>query len=206
MICETNLMQQLWFSKQPLAQHVSGTIMSFFRSAGPYITAYGFQHLMCWLVSWEASKQALCTVHCVHGLLTCFLVSQDTSKHIKCRKPYAVIYGIALIKIGIMMTETCWANGLLINHNCCIYLVSHVISYKGKVSFKLGCDLRAYQSSELRVSIYFGMWSHVLLRKQSASGARNGSYFKTINVSLVTYVWNITNWLHRCSRTPSERQ
>jgi len=51
MICETNLMQLLWFINQHLAQHVSGTIMPIFRSARLYMTAYGFQHLVCWLVT-----------------------------------------------------------------------------------------------------------------------------------------------------------
>jgi len=44
MICETNLMQQLWFINKPLPQHVSGTIVTIFRSARPSVTAYGFQH------------------------------------------------------------------------------------------------------------------------------------------------------------------
>jgi len=39
MICETNLVHQLWFINQPL-DHVSGTIIPIFRSARPYITAY----------------------------------------------------------------------------------------------------------------------------------------------------------------------
>ena len=90
---------KLWLINNPLAPHVSGIIMLIFRSARPYITAYGFQHLMCWLVSWEARKQTVCTVHTV------------------CWKPYAVTYGLALLKMGIRMPETCWANGLLINHN-----------------------------------------------------------------------------------------
>jgi len=55
--------------------------------------------------------QLLCTVH-----TNCFPASQDTSQHIKCWKPCAVIYSLALLKMGIMMLETCWANGLLINH------------------------------------------------------------------------------------------
>jgi len=37
-------MQQLCFINKPLAQRVSGTILPIFRSAKPYITAYGFQH------------------------------------------------------------------------------------------------------------------------------------------------------------------
>jgi len=65
----------------------------------------------------------------VFGHTACFPAPQDTSQHIKCWKPYAVIYGLALLKMGVMMPETCWANGLLINHNCCIWLVSHVISH-----------------------------------------------------------------------------
>ena len=36
--------------------------MPIFRSARPYITAYGFQQLMCWMVSWEAGKLDVCTV------------------------------------------------------------------------------------------------------------------------------------------------
>jgi hypothetical protein len=58
---------------------------------------------------WEA---LLYTVH-----TACFPDPQDTSQHIKCWKPYAVIYGLALLKMGIMMPEARRANGLLINHN-----------------------------------------------------------------------------------------
>jgi len=35
--------------------------------------------------------------------------SQDSSQHIKCWKPYAVIYSCALLKMGIMVPKTCWA-------------------------------------------------------------------------------------------------
>jgi len=56
MICETNLIQKLRFINQPLAQHVSGTIMPIFRIARPYIIANVFEHLMCWLESWEAER------------------------------------------------------------------------------------------------------------------------------------------------------
>jgi len=58
-------MQQLLFIDKPFAQHVSGTIMPILRSARPYITAYGFQHLMCWLESWEAGRQVVCSVEAV---------------------------------------------------------------------------------------------------------------------------------------------
>ena len=67
----------------------------------------------------------------VHRMHTaCSPAPQDTSQHTKSWKPYAVICGLALLKMGIMMPETCCDNGLLlINHNSCIKLVSHVISY-----------------------------------------------------------------------------
>jgi len=39
--------------------------MPIFRNAQPYNAAYGFQHLMWWLVSWGDVKQAVCTVHTV---------------------------------------------------------------------------------------------------------------------------------------------
>jgi len=59
-------------------------------------------------------ENSLYTVH-----MTCLPASQDSSQHIKCWKPSAVIYGLALLKMGIIVPETCWANGLLINHNRC---------------------------------------------------------------------------------------
>jgi len=62
MDCESSLMKQLWFINQPLPQHISGTIMPIFRIARPYITAYGFQHVMWWLESWEAGRQVVYTV------------------------------------------------------------------------------------------------------------------------------------------------
>ena len=66
---ETNLTQQLWFINNPLAQHVSGITMPIFRSDRPYNFAYGFQHSMCWLGSYEAGKQAACSAQ---GLLPGF--------------------------------------------------------------------------------------------------------------------------------------
>ena len=62
MICKTNLMQQLWFIDKLMKQYVLGTIVSIFRSAKLYTTAYGFQHLKCWQESWDARRQVVCTV------------------------------------------------------------------------------------------------------------------------------------------------
>ena len=42
---------------------------------------------------------------------------------LQCWKPYAVVYGLALLKMGTVVPETCWVIRLSINHNCCIKLV-----------------------------------------------------------------------------------
>jgi len=42
-----------------MTQYVSGTIVPIFRSARLYTTAYGFQHLKCWLKSWDAGRQVV---------------------------------------------------------------------------------------------------------------------------------------------------
>jgi len=54
-------MQKLRCINKPLTQHVSGTTVPIFRSARPYTTANGFQHLMCWLESYDAWRQVVCT-------------------------------------------------------------------------------------------------------------------------------------------------
>jgi len=41
----------------------------FFRTARLYTTAYSFQHLKCWLESWDAGRQVVCTVHHVELLV-----------------------------------------------------------------------------------------------------------------------------------------
>jgi hypothetical protein len=61
----------------PLAQHVSGIIMPIFRSARPYITAYGSQHLML-LAGVLGVRKACNTLHTVHT--DRFPVPQDTSQ------------------------------------------------------------------------------------------------------------------------------
>jgi len=96
-------MKQLWFINQPLAQNISATS--------------------------QITASALCTRPA--SLPPCLPASQYSSQHIKCWKPYAVMYGLALLKMGTMVPETCWVIGLSINHNCCIKLVSQTISYQG---------------------------------------------------------------------------
>jgi len=100
----------------------------------PYAVIYGLALLKmgimvpetCWAKCWSINHN--CCIKLV-SQTTCLPASQDFSQHIKCRKPYAVIYGLALLKMGIMVPETCSAKCWSINHNCCIKLVSQIISY-----------------------------------------------------------------------------
>jgi hypothetical protein len=137
MICETNLMQQLWFIKQPLAQHVSGTIMPIFREREAVYYRIWFPALNA-LAGVLGSREAG-RVCCVEAVIqpnnslytahtTCLPGSQESSQHIKRWKPYAVIHGLELLQMGIMVLKICRANALSINHNCCIKLVSQIIS------------------------------------------------------------------------------
>jgi hypothetical protein len=120
-------MQQLWFIDKPITQHVSGSIVPIFRSTRLYTTAYGFQHLN--VLAGVLGRREAGRVHCVEAVFqiytvytTCLPASQDSSQHPKCWKPYAVVYSLALLKMGTMVPETCWVIGLSINHNCCIKL------------------------------------------------------------------------------------
>jgi hypothetical protein len=72
---------------------------------------------------------SLYTVHthcCLNSLYTvhthCLPASQDSSQHIKCWKPYAVVYSLVLLKMGTVVPETCWVIGFSINHIFCIKL------------------------------------------------------------------------------------
>ena len=65
-----------------------------------------------------------------------------------CCLEHAAMYGLALLQVGIMVPETCWANGLLINHNCCNYLVSYITLFQRDfyivIMYQIGriiCDL-----------------------------------------------------------------
>jgi hypothetical protein len=42
------------------------------------------------------------TVHMAHGSAT-----HDIGQHNQCRTPYAVVHSLVLLKMGIMMLETC---------------------------------------------------------------------------------------------------
>ena len=60
-------------------------------------------------------RQVLCdnnlhTVHTAHGP-----TPHNHSQHNQCRTPYAVLHSLVLLKMGIMMPETCWDRCLIIN-------------------------------------------------------------------------------------------
>jgi len=76
----------------------------------------------------DLASQEACRVHSEKADIR-ITASQDSSQHIKCWKPYAVIEGIELLKMGLMVPDTCWTKFSLINHICCIKLVSQIISW-----------------------------------------------------------------------------
>ena len=93
--------------------------MPIIRRTRPCITAYGVLHWLC-----GAGSQAVCTVwrllllfdsnfHTVHT--ACDPAPHNHNQHNQCRTPYAVIYGLVLLMMGIMMPETCWDRSLIIN-------------------------------------------------------------------------------------------
>ena len=61
---------KLWFINNPLAQHVWSIIMPIFRSARPYVTAYGFSALD--VLAGVLGIREAGRVHCAHGLLPGF--------------------------------------------------------------------------------------------------------------------------------------
>ena len=83
------------------------------------------------MIYWWINNSTCFGHHCAHlqeckaGLVhtTCLPASQDSCQHLKCWKPYAVVYSLALLKMGTMVSETCWVNDSSISHNCCIKLV-----------------------------------------------------------------------------------
>jgi len=133
---------KLCFINNPLAQHVSDIIMPIFRSARPCVTAYGIQQLD--LLPGVLGSQKVGRVHCIEDVIQitsftlctrpAFWLPKTPASTSSCWIPYAVTYGLVLLKMGIMMPETCWANGLLIKHNLLhlVGLTCHVIP-KGSI-------------------------------------------------------------------------
>ena len=67
-------------------------------------------HKLCALCEGYCSNSNLHTLHTAYNP-----APHNHSQHNQCRKPYAVIHGLVLLMIGIMMPETCWDRGLVIN-------------------------------------------------------------------------------------------
>jgi hypothetical protein len=145
-------MQQLWSIDKPITQHVSGSIVPIFRSVRLYNTAYGFQHskrsqnkvfvlwsIVCcfkWILEHMPQDNTQNTPYSLSN--TGYQPSLNTTNNrsqykqlmltylLQCWKPYAVVYSLALLKMGTMVPEICWVIGLSINHNCCIKLVYYM--------------------------------------------------------------------------------
>jgi len=127
-----------------LSQHVSGTIMPIIRRIRACTTTYGVLHWLCWLWLCGARSWAVCTVwksnsnfHTVHTAHD--PAPHNHSQHNQCGTPYAVVHSLVLLKMGIMMSETCWDRNLIINIRLvasCWFLSSpynppcHISSYR----------------------------------------------------------------------------
>ena len=95
--------------------------MPIFRRKRLCITAYGVLHWLCLLWLCGAGLRAVCTLKVIVRTVTFTAhtarspTSHNHSKHKQCRTPYAVIHNLVLLKMGIMMPETCCDRSLIIN-------------------------------------------------------------------------------------------
>ena len=92
---------------QTLSQHVSGIIMPIIRRTRVCTAAYDVLHWLWWLWLCGAGTQAVRTAHVP--------APHNHSHHNQCRTPYAAVYTLVLLMMGIMMPETCWDKSLIIN-------------------------------------------------------------------------------------------
>jgi len=110
----------LTFIVKLLSQHVSGIIMPIFRKTRLCTTAYGVLHWLSWLWLCGAGTRAVCiewesnsNLHTVHTVYD--PTPHNHGQHNQCRTPYAAVHSLVLLKMGIMMPETCWDRSLTIN-------------------------------------------------------------------------------------------
>ena len=89
----------LKFIVKLLSQHVSGIIMPIYRRTRVCTAACGVLHWLCWL--WLCGVEAR--------------APHNHNQYSRCRTPYAIVYSLVLLKMGIMMPETCWGSSLIIN-------------------------------------------------------------------------------------------
>ena len=82
-----------------LSQHVSVIIMPIIRRTRVCTAAYVV-----------LSRTVTFTVHTAR-----VQAPHNHSHHNRCRTPYAEVHTLVLLKMGIMMTETCWDRDLIIN-------------------------------------------------------------------------------------------
>ena len=131
------------------------------RMSGSYVQGNEFQGFInVWhlLTSWGNTSSAgrilfrgisqsvegdLHTVHTARGP-----TPRNHSQHKKCRTPYAVIHSLVLLKIGIMMPETCFDRSLIINTRLvasCWFLSLHpTFMMHGHKSLKFKTDKENY--------------------------------------------------------------
>ena len=99
----------LTFIIKILSQHVSGIIMPIIKRTRVCTAAYGVLHWLWWLWLCGAGTVTF-TVHTAR-----VPAPHNHSHHNQCRTPYAAVHTLVLLMMGIMMPETCWDKGLIIN-------------------------------------------------------------------------------------------
>ena len=142
--------------------------MPIFRSTRLYIAAYGFQHLM--LLAGALDSRFAGSVGCystesssiLHTVHTTRVPALQGSSNIKCWKPYAAIYSLVLLKMGVVVPETCWVNVLLIKK---LIIFASSWSYSS-IHIK---DARSYEhqicsrSPKVLKSLWTPDWRNILL-------------------------------------------
>ena len=102
-----------------LSQNVSGIIMPIFRRTRPCTTVYGVLVVLAVVVwNWVVSF-----VHCVKVTVRTVTITQCTELTTQLytttasttTTPYIVVHGLVLLKMGILMPETCWDRSLIIS-------------------------------------------------------------------------------------------
>jgi len=156
-----------------LSQHVSGITVPIFRRTRLCTTACG------------VSKSKFHRVH-----TACDPAPHNHSQHNQCRTPHAVVYSTVLLKIDIMMPETCWNGSLITNirlvASCWLLSLHPAFTMHGHKSLKfpfyliftfltITCRLTSVHNElPLRLITHQSLGMHSII---------NSTYFLSININ-----------------------
>jgi len=113
--------------------------------------------VVCGCVEFGCELCALCEGYCLTQCTQLAAKHHTTTASNQCTTPYEVIHNLVLLKMGIMMPETCWDRSLIINTrlvaSCLVYLSSN---YGKSVS---GCH-RKSNSGVYGIIVSYGVTGH----------------------------------------------